>query len=177
MSLEIRSGTGIKIVIWIIGLFFACFSPKSPWTLFSFLLKTCLYPAYFLRFFCPPLCWIIVFPTFLYYSGFPRFLSMLQIMIRCLTIYHAKLCLLYPLNNSHYLQISYKSQNDFKDFLFNNNSKTAALFPDTAVRVYQYPIFAFLLSLNFFLLYRQGGTNGASICTNTIFSSPFSVSQ
>ena len=102
---------------------------------------------------------------------------MLQIMIRCLTIYHAKLCLLYPLNNSHYLQISYRTQNYFKDFLFNDNSKTAALFPDTAVRVYQYPTFCFLLSFNFFLLYRPNITEGNGRCTNTMFSSPFSVSQ
>ena len=46
-----------------------------------------LKPAWFLRFFCPPLCWIIVFPTFLYYSGFASFLSMRQSMIRFLTIH------------------------------------------------------------------------------------------
>ena len=70
-----------------------------------------------------------------------------------------------------------KSQNGFKNFLFNNNSKTAALFPDTAVRVYQYPTFCFLLSFNFFLLYRPNITEGNGRCTNTMFSSPFSLSQ
>ena len=70
-----------------------------------------------------------------------------------------------------------KSQSDFKDFLFNNNGKTAALFPDTAVRVYQYPTFCFLLSFNFFLLYRPNITEGIGICTNTMFSSPFLLSQ
>ena len=70
-----------------------------------------------------------------------------------------------------------KSQNDFKDYLFNNNGKTAALFPDTAVRVYQYPTFCFLLSFNFFLLYRPNITEGIGMCTNTMFSSPFLLSQ
>ena len=63
------------------------FLPKSLWTAFLFFLKMPLKPAWFLRFFCPPLCWIIVFPTFLYYSGFAGFLSMRQSMIRFLTIH------------------------------------------------------------------------------------------
>ena len=62
------------------------FLPKSPWTAFLFFRKMPLKPTWFLRFFCPPLCWIIVFPTFLYYSGFASFLSMRQSMIRFLTI-------------------------------------------------------------------------------------------
>ena len=76
----------IKIRIWIISPFGAGFSPKSPWTVFWIFPKTLLKPAWLLHFSCPRLCWIIGFPTFLYYSGFPRFLSIQLIMIRFLTI-------------------------------------------------------------------------------------------